>query len=150
MAPQSQHKFTSSNHNHNSIDYRNATNRDPCFITKILPAHFRHRKLDPHTIQSQPLYPPMVHLHATMAGLSQVPLFVQQPPIFNQLVQQTPSSIHALSQPQVTSMQTSTIQGSDSYGSGVQLLVTSEFNPLMETAQPFSRTHNSTHEQAHT
>ncbi|CAI9263097.1 unnamed protein product [Lactuca saligna] len=62
----------------------------------------------PHTIQPQPQYSPMVYPHATMAGLPQVSLFIQQPPIFNSLVQQSPGSIPALSQPQATTPHTST------------------------------------------
>ena len=73
-----------------------------------------------------------------MAGLPHVPLFLQQQPIFNQLVQQMLGPIPTLSHPQVTSVQTSTSQGSDSYGSGVQFSVAYEFNPLMVAAQPFN------------
>ncbi|CAI9298176.1 unnamed protein product [Lactuca saligna] len=39
-----------------------------------------------HAIQPQPQYPSMVHPHTTMAGLPHVLLFLQQLPIFNQLV----------------------------------------------------------------
>lgn len=92
----------------------------------------------PHTIQPQPKYPPMVYPHATMTCVPHVPLFVQQPQIFNLFVQHTQISIPTLCQPQATSVQTSTNLGSNSYGSVVQFLVASEFNPVMAAAQPFN------------
>ncbi|CAI9272975.1 unnamed protein product [Lactuca saligna] len=50
-----------------------------------------------HNIQPQPQYSSMVYIYITMVGLSDVPLFIQQLPIFNPFVQQTPGSILELS-----------------------------------------------------